>query len=311
MGKSDLQKKPWTMKEGFIIGGGILLAGVLLQATVGPVPWEKLAFPVSLMLLVVFLAALALMYAFRRKVDFFDWAMHFDAAVPAICYSLALTIVLGLVAQQEEGGGIPWLSQMLDFWPFVLSYAWMMVILGLATIHRLVHFKLKEIPFLLNHLGLFVALVCGTLGSPDIQRLHMTTREGETQNQAEDEAGKLREPGLAIELHDFIMEEYPLQPGQRRAMPKRFASEVTVHTKNGHTVDAVIEVNKPLKVDGWKIYQYDYDDKAGTESKVSILEMVRDPWQPFIHTGILMMLAGALSLFFFMAPRPGKKEEKL
>lgn len=299
------------MKEGFLIGGGILLVGVLLQLTVGPVRWELLAFPVNLILLVVFLAVLALMYAFRRKVYCFEWAMHFGAAVPALCYSLVLTIVMGLVAQQEEGSGIPWLSQMLDFWPFVLSYAWMLVILGLATLNRLVHFKVKEIPFLLNHLGLFLALVCGAIGAPDTQRLHMTTREGETQWQAEDESGKVHEPGLAIELHDFIMEEYPMQPGQRMAMPKRFASEVTVQTRQGKKLDAVIEVNKPLKVDGWKIYQYDYDEQAGTESTVSIFEMVRDPWQPFIYTGILMMLAGALSLFFFMAPRPGKKEDEL
>ena len=94
-------------------------------------------------------------------------------------------------------------------------------------------------------------------------------------------------------------------------MPKRFASEVTVHSRHGHKQDAVIEVNKPLKVDGWKIYQYDYDEQSGTDSTVSIFELVRDPWQPFVFTGILMMLAGALSLFFFMAPRPEKKEERL
>lgn len=305
------QTKAWKMKKGFLIGGGILLAGILLQITVGPVRWELLAFPVNLILLIGFLAVMAFMYAFRQKVRFFEWAMQLEAAVPALCYSLVLTILLGLVAQQEDGGGVPWLSRMLDFWPFVLSYVWMMVILGLAALHCLVHFRMKEIPFLLNHLGLFLALVCGALGAPDTQRLHMTTREGETQQQAEDEAGMLHEPGLAIELHDFIMEEYPMQPGQRRAMPKRFASEVTVYSRHGHQQDAVIEVNKPLKVDGWKIYQYDYDEQSGTESTVSIFELVRDPWQPFIFTGILMMLAGALSLFFFMAPRPGKKEERL
>lgn len=305
------QTKAWKMKKGFLIGGGILLAGILLQITVGPVRWERLAFPVNLILLIGFLAVMAFMYAFRQKVRFFEWAMQLEAAVPALCYSLVLTILLGLVAQQEDGGGVPWLSRMLDFWPFVLSYAWMMVILGLAALHRLVHFRIKEIPFLLNHLGLFLALVCGALGAPDTQRLHMTTREGETQQQAEDEAGMLHEPGLAIELHDFIMEEYPMQPGQRRAMPKRFASEVTVYSRHGHKQDAVIEVNKPLKVDGWKIYQYDYDEQSGSESTVSIFELVRDPWQPFVFTGILMMLAGALSLFFFMAPRPGKKEERL
>ncbi|MBQ5438585.1 MAG: hypothetical protein IIU34_02985, partial [Bacteroidales bacterium] len=74
-------------------------------------------------------------------------------------------------------------------------------------------------------------------------------------------------------------------------------------------IPAVIEVNKPLQADGWKIYQYDYDEEKGTESEISVFELVREPWQPFVRAGILMMLAGALCLFFFMAPRP-KKEDK-
>lgn len=302
--------KPWRLKEGFLIGGGLLVAGLLLQATVGPVPWDLLAHPVNIVLLLVLLALIGIMYALRRKVYLFEWMMHLQAAVPALCYALGLTILMGLVAQREEGGGIPWLSQMLDFWPFVLAYTWMMVILGMVSLGHLLRFRLKEIPFLLNHVGLFLALVCGALGAADTQRVHMTTREGETQWQAEDEAGNLQELDIAIELHDFIMEEFPMQPGAKMRVPKRFASDVTVHAKTGEQVQAVIEVNKPLKVSGWKIYQYDYDSEAGVESQISIFEMVRDPWQPFVLAGILMMLAGALCLFLFMAPKAGKKEEQ-
>ncbi|MBQ2198500.1 MAG: hypothetical protein II406_07105 [Bacteroidales bacterium] len=64
------QTKAWKMKKGFLIGGGILLAGILLQITVGPVRWERLAFPVNLILLIGFLAVMAFMYAFRQKVVF-------------------------------------------------------------------------------------------------------------------------------------------------------------------------------------------------------------------------------------------------
>lgn len=297
------------MKKGFLIGAGLIVAGLLLQVGVGPFRWDWLAFPVNLTVLLVSLGLLVAAYLLRRKFSFFSWMMTLDAAVPAVIYALALTLVMGFTAQREDGGGIPWISQMLDFWPFVLSYAWLMAILGLTTLNHLLHFRVREIPFLLNHLGLFLALVCGALGAPDTQRLHMTTREGETTSQATDEAGNIHKLDLSIELHDFIMEEYPLQPGAKMRMPKRFASEVTVHTKNGEVIPAVIEVNKPLQADGWKIYQYDYDEEKGTESEISVFELVREPWQPFVRAGILMMLAGALCLFFFMAPRP-KKEDK-
>jgi len=300
--------KPWKMKEGFLIGGGLLAVGLLLQVSLGPVQWDLLAFPANVILLVVGLALIGVMYALRRKVYLFEWMMHPGAAVPALCYALGLTIVMGLVAQVDRGG-IPWLSRMLDFWPFVLAYTWMMVIVGLASVNHLMRFKLREIPFLLNHMGLFLALVCGALGASDKRELQMTVREGETEWRAEDGAGDIHELDLAVELHDFIMEEYPLQPGARMRVPKRFASEVSVFTKQGASFDAVIEVNKPLKVNGWKIYQYGYDEQAGVESSISILQLVKDPWLPFVYIGIYMMLAGALSLFFFMAPRPKRKEE--
>ena len=293
---------------GFLLGGGILAAGILRQVFAGPFPWERLAFPRNLILLALFLLLLVLLYAFRRKVRFFTWMMRLDAAVPALCYVLGLTLVLGLVRQSGEGGGIPWLSRMLDFWPFVLSYAWLLTLLGLVSVKHLLLFRLREIPFLLNHAGLFLALACGALGSPDRQDLFMTVTEGTLATTAEDADGAVHTPGISVELHDFIMELYPLQPGARMQMPKRFASEITLFDREGKVCDAVIEVNKPLKAAGWTIYQYDYDAQAGPESRISVLELVRDPWQPFVLAGILMMLCGALCLFLFMAPRPKREE---
>ena len=79
--------------------------------------------------------------------------------------------------------------------------------------------------------------------------------------------------------------------------PKRFASEVTVYTKEGERTDALIEVNKPLSIGGWKIYQLSYDETKGKWSRTSIFELVRDPWLPVVYAGILMMLLGSVCLF--------------
>ncbi len=293
---------------GFLLGSGILAAGILLQACAGPFPWARLAFPVNAVLLALFLLLLVLLLAFRSRLRFVAWMLRLEAAVPALCYCLSLTLVLGLVRQREEGGGIPWLSRMLDFWPFVLSYIWLMTLLGLVTLKQVLFFSWRSIPLLLNHLGLFLALACGALGSPDRQDLFMTVTEGTLATTAEDADGAVHTPGISVELHDFVMELYPLQPGARMQMPKRFASEITLFDREGKVCDAVIEVNKPLKAAGWTIYQYDYDAQAGPESRISVLELVRDPWQPFVLAGILMMLCGALCLFLLIAPRPKKEE---
>lgn len=80
--------------------------------------------------------------------------------------------------------------------------------------------------------------------------------------------------------------------------PKRFSSDVTFITPDGKKRDEVLEVNKPVSVNGWKIYQLSYDDKMGRYSDKSILEVVRDPWQPYVYLGIFMMMIGAIYMFW-------------
>ena len=289
--------KPWKMKEGFLIGGGLLFAGMLLQVATGPIRWELFAWPVNLIVLILLLAAVGVMFALGRKVYAFEWMMHAGAAVPCLVYAASLTILMGLLPQVRVGG-MPWLSQMLRFWPFVLIWTWMMVISALAALNHLLRWKVKEIPFILNHLGVVVAIVSATLGSADTQSLQLTAFTGEPEWRAVDDAGTVHEPGLAIELHKFTLEEYPDHT------PKRFASDITVYTEDGKAVQGTVEVNKPLKVNGWKVYQHGYDVKYGTESPYSVFQLVHDPWILWVYIGIFMMIAGALCLMLFMAPKP-------
>ena len=280
-------KNPWSLADGFIFGGGLILLGFLLQVIFGPVNWDLIASPVNLILLLALMVLVTVAYVMREKAGFFGWLGSPEAAVPAISCALFLTIIMGLTAQIPERG---WLGNMVTFWPFVICFVWLTVSVGLSAfggIRRVVH-SWKAIPYTLIHLGFFVTLVCATLGSADKRDLEMTLHEGETVSTASTEDGTSYETGLSVRLDDFTMETYP------NGMPKRFASDVVVKGKSGKDITAVIEVNKPLKVDGWKMYQYGYDEEAGTESQVSILEIVKDPWLPLVYVGIFMMLAGAL-----------------
>lgn len=79
--------------------------------------------------------------------------------------------------------------------------------------------------------------------------------------------------------------------------PQRFASDVTVYTQDGIIRNDTIEVNHPLKIAGWDIYQLSYDESKGKWSDVSVFELVRDSWLPAVYAGIIMMAAGAVCLF--------------
>ena len=271
------------MKEGFIIGGGIIFAGLILELSVGPVVWEAFAWPVNGIVLAGFLALIAAVFLLRKRVYAFRFIGTYQAAIPTLMYAVLLTIIMGLTRQTENG---TWLNNMLVFWPFVLIYVYMAVILGVTVLRRL-----NNIPFLLNHLGLFIAMTTATLGNADMQRLKMITMVGEPEWRAMAQNGAIREMPLTIELKQFIMETYD------DGSPKRFASEIQILTKSGKNIETVVDVNKPYEVDGWKIYQYGYDTQMGAQSQISILELVSDPWLPMVYTGIYMMLAGAVCMF--------------
>jgi len=87
--------------------------------------------------------------------------------------------------------------------------------------------------------------------------------------------------------------------------PKKYSSKVVLYAQDGTTKEVDIQVNKPVKFKGWKIYQLSYDESKGLWSELSVIELVRDPWIPVVYVGIFMVLAGAIYLFWI-----GKKEKE-
>lgn len=383
--------KPWKYKEGIAVCLGLLLVGTMLQLTIGPVNWDLFAAPVNLLFLIFYLVLIVMAYVFRRKMYAVRWAMTYHAAIPAVIIAGMATVVYGITCDRNT----------LSAWPFVMLYFWLTTILGLTSLQHL-RPRLREVPFVLNHLGLFIAIVCATLGSADMQRLKMTVQQEQPEWRAvvDDEAqkGRVVELDLAIQLNHFAIEEYPpklvvisnetgkvLPDGKPASFviedsicsgellghtikvekmhqycaqfvgadttnyvpwaysgattaalvsidgrtaqwvsngsymfpyrpiriddktslvmpecePKRFTSNVNVYTKAGEKLENVdIEVNKPLEIDGWKVYQLSYDETKGRWSDTSVLELVRDPWLPFVYLGIFMLLAGAVTMAF-------------
>src|SRR5574344_1155694 len=406
-------KQPWGYKEGYVICGGLFLTGLSLQAAVGGFHLETLAYPINLLAAVVFFLLIFLLHFFRRKFAALRWLSSYQAAISSISSLALLTLVMGLVKQlpgyMHEGDAWPGFAQMLSNWAFAFLFVWFIAVLSMTVFLRLFSAQWKDIPFVLNHLGLLIALTGAVLGSADIQQLEMNTFVGRPQWMATNERGDVLELPLAIELHEFSIEEYPpklmlidnetgdmLPKGKPdhflvedsaavgklldwdvavitklpmaagvptgdtlkyvefhsvgatmalyirvshrktgethegwvscgnymfpdKAMrlnekvslvmpepePKRFYSDVTVYTESGKTIREVIEVNKPVQVDGWKIYQLGYDESKGRWSDVSVFQLVRDPWLPVVYTGILMMIAGALALFVFQKRKEG------
>jgi len=78
--------------------------------------------------------------------------------------------------------------------------------------------------------------------------------------------------------------------------PKRYYSEVTVYEKEGEVKDYTLEVNKPLSVKGWQVYQKSYNKDMGRWSSLSVIELVRDPYLWLVYFGCLLMVVGSFFL---------------
>ena len=90
--------------------------------------------------------------------------------------------------------------------------------------------------------------------------------------------------------------------------PKRYYSNVIVSRNTGEEYKDIIEVNKPLKVNGWKIYQLNYDQEKGKWSEISVLQLVKDPWLPLVYTGCFLMIIGAVYLIITGKKRNDKND---
>lgn len=82
--------KPWRMQEGFVIGGGLICAGLMLELTVGKVVWDVFAWPANLIVLMGFLLLVSLLFFLQPKSYLCRFLASFHAAVPTLVYVVAL-----------------------------------------------------------------------------------------------------------------------------------------------------------------------------------------------------------------------------
>lgn len=103
--------------------------------------------------------------------------------------------------------------------------------------------------------------------------------------------GSFMFPFKAIELDDSTSLVMP------RREAKRYISDVDIYTIDEKSFSATVEVNKPIKIRRWQVYQVSYDQNKGKWSDISIFELIHDIWIDFVYIGLIMMIIGAVLLF--------------
>lgn len=401
MTKRRLWETKWSYKEGFVIALGLFLAGIAIEWANGKNPLPVLNYPRNLITGLLYISFLALTYLFFRKSQWVTFMKSIPAAITSLSFFAWNALIMGLVLQDSSTEGLTStlsFNQVTSSWFYLFSSLYLLTALGTLIIDKLAHFKLSNLGILISHLGLWLVIFGGSMGSFEVSRLEMKLQEGELTYTATDRSsGKVYEMPFALKLKDFRMEEYPPKIGivdnvtgkllhaqgknirilegessfqiinwdiqlidylesagkagnkyyfnnetgsppaaylqtisakgdtvmgwitcgsfttqyeglkldDTHSMimlypePKNYISEIELFLPQGKHSDFLLEVNQPYSYNEWEIYQLSYDDEFGKWSDSSVVELVKDPWLPVIYTGIFLMLAGALYLFWY------------
>ena len=247
--------KPYTLKEGTAIVAGLLVTGGLLQVTLGPLEWGLFAWPANFITLILFVFLLIVAYLLRKRSYFCLFMSTMQAAIPAIAAAAILTLIMGVTKQVAEGKrpmDPVGLTKMLSFWPFILVYVWMTAIVGEVTINQIVRFSWRRFPTLVSHVGLFLILTCGTLGSADMLRVKMYCETGQPEWRGLDAFNNVHQLPVAIQLEKFTIDEYPpklmLIDKTGRPLPQDKPENLLVDNgmKSGQLLDCKIDILKRI-----------------------------------------------------------------
>lgn len=81
--------------------------------------------------------------------------------------------------------------------------------------------------------------------------------------------------------------------------PKYFGSEIQLFTKSGiENEKHTIEVNNPMHLNNWTVYQTSYFKAEAYKGYVSVFTAVFDPWIKVVYAGLALMFIGAIYLIF-------------
>lgn len=253
----------------------------IVQAIVGAFPLSIVRFPLNVILMTLWLVLLVELYRRRDRSKVAQLLLSQAATVISLVLMAAVGIVLGL--QREPAS---------TAWPTVVAVLFVLSHLTLVTLRGWRNATGVRWRFVVNHAGLWLALVAGFWGAPDREQVRaMVTREVPTR-EAYDMSGRTTTLDCELQLVDFKIDYYA------EGQPSMFEATVAVDGES-----ATLRVNRPHhRTWSEMIYLVSYDVESPDRARYCVVEVVREPWRWLSVVGIVMLIAGAV-LMFARGPR--------
>lgn len=260
----------------------IYLASALsLQFLTGDFPVHTFAFPLNLLLFLLWAFIVAMLWKDRKKSGFMRFMLSPGATYCAVGLFLAFCLAVGVT-------GYRWIT---GTWPFVAFFLYFQTVLACvilrgwreptATGARLGAVRWR---FIFLHAGLLVAVASAFWGAPDEETLKLQAFKNVPVTEAFGQDGTTSWLDHTLTLTDFTV-RYGAD-----GMPEDYRAVVGVNDEN-----VELRVNHPYMLTlGESLYLSGYDVAQG---EYCVLQVVREPWRYGTLAGIVIMLLGALLLF--------------
>lgn len=253
-----------------------LLSAALLQGCLGNFPMAFMAFPLNVLFALVWLTLLVLFYRQNRNSRLMRHLLSGRAALCSIVLFILACLPIGLLPQYS----------------FQTSWLFLAVLLLLQS--HLVAICLRgwrndrgiRWRFLLNHVGLWLALFAAFWGAPDEDTFRLSVGREEAVREG------LRANGSRVYLdYDARLLHFDVDYFDN-GVPSCYEACVALGTDT-----VTLLVNHPY-ARGWceDVYLSGYDTRS-ENTTYCILQVVREPWKWLNALGIWMMLAGGVLLF--------------
>lgn len=261
-----------------------LAIALALQLLTGDFPVALFAFPLNVIVMLLWLTGLYWSWNRHRKSLFVSFMLSKGATLSAVVLFLAFALVIGLSGRRT----------IVDTWVFVAFMLYFQTVLLFVIMRGWraqtatgAHVGAIRWRFILNHAGILIAVSSAFWGAPDSETVRLRAFKDVPVREAVRMDGTASWLSYEIELKDFKIDTY------ENGIPAMYEAEMLI---DGEPV--TLKVNHPYpKGFGGNVYLTGYDSSAGAESGYCVIQVVREPWKYGAVAGVVMMLAGALLLF--------------
>lgn len=259
---------PWNFRESFIISFAVLIIGFVCEFFLGGHKITLPVYPYNFIILLCLISAIVFLQLFIKH-PVIRWLSSSPAAVSVIVVFTLLILCMGFVKQSDMPSSDSMLAKLglthvIGSFPYLFLTIFLLIILGFTIVRRLFIRNLKNVGFVLNHAGLFIVLASASFGASDITTVYMNVKEGQTEWRVYDQSGKMYEMPLAINLLNFLKEDFP---------PNLYIADANsgliLKDKNNKKLPEVYQ-GMSCQLDKWKVSVLTYFENAQKKDSIFI-----------------------------------------